>query len=183
LNYPPNTAKVFIGDSMTEGFDLDRHFESSNLVNMGIGGDFTSGVINRLKYATRLQPKSIFIMIGINDILKNIDMHRITSQYTTILEILKAECPDAFLCVQSNLPTSMMGGSVESNKSILDRVQELNTFLKIYCSEHSIYFADMYASFVTPQGDLKSDCTYDGLHLSEAGYLIWKDTIQKLVDN
>jgi lysophospholipase L1-like esterase len=182
MNYPPHTAKVFIGDSMTEGFDLNRHFESKNLVNMGIGGDFTSGVIKRLKYATRLQPQSVFIMIGINDILKDVDMQRITSQYANILEILQSECPETFICVQSNLPTTMIGGSAESNKLILERVQELNNFLKTYCLEHGIYFADMYTLFVTQQGDLRSDCTYDGLHLSETGYLIWKSNIQTLVD-
>ena len=182
LNYPPNTAKIFIGDSMTEGFDLQRHFDNKDLVNMGIGGDFTSGVIDRLKYAIRLHPKSIFIMIGINDILKDTDMGRIKAQYASILQILKAECPGTLIFVQSNLPTSMMGGSIESNQQVLLKVHELNMFLKDYCNEYEITFIDMYTSFTTERGDLKAEYTYDGLHLSDEGYIVWKKSIQTLID-
>lgn len=181
LNYPPLTAKVFIGDSMTEGFDLKRHLQSENLVNMGIGGDFTSGVINRLKYAIKLQPKSIFIMIGINDILKENDMARIKSQYARILEILQAECPETFICVQSNLPTSMMGGSEASNQLILQKVSELNQYLKTLCEERKLEFVDMYDSFTDENGNLKNELTYDGLHLSDAGYVVWKNSIHNLI--
>lgn len=181
MKYPQPQSKVFIGDSMTEGFDLKRHFDDNTIINMGIGGDFTSGVLNRLKYVIRLQPESIFIMIGINDILKEIDMVRIQNQYANILQTLRQECPQSFICVQSNLPTTGMGGNDSTNAVILEKVKTLNAFLKEYCENNQLYFADMYNQFTDAGGNLMVDYTYDGLHLSDAGYVVWKKNIVHLI--
>jgi hexosaminidase len=183
MKYPQPESTVFIGDSMTEGFDLKRHFADNTLINMGIAGDFTSGVLNRLKYAIRLQPKSIFIMIGINDILKEIDMTRIQNQYANILQTLKTSCPNTFICVQSNLPTAGMGGNDQANRAILAKVNILNTFLKEYCEKNQLYFADMYSQFTNTDGNLAVDYTYDGLHLNDAGYILWKNNIAHLMES
>jgi lysophospholipase L1-like esterase len=55
-------------------------------------------------------------------------------------------------------------------------------FLKDYCNEYEITFIDMYTSFTTERGDLKAEYTYDGLHLSDEGYIVWKKSIQTLID-
>ena len=35
MNYAPHTTTLFVGDSMTEGFDLKRHFKQVDLRNKG----------------------------------------------------------------------------------------------------------------------------------------------------
>jgi lysophospholipase L1-like esterase len=183
LKHEPNTATIFIGDSMTEGFDLNRHLKTENLVNMGISGDFTRGVIDRLDYATRLQPQKVFVMIGINDILKAVPQDRIKSQYATIIETLIRDCPSTAIYIQSNLPTTMMGGSEINNAAILEKVNDLNQFLIEECQKHQITFIDMRSQFTMPDGTLKSELTYDGLHLSDDGYKVWTGFVLPMISH
>jgi len=60
---------VFLGNSITEGFDLEKYFPDTVPINRGISGDHTDGLIERLEYSIiTLEPSKLFILIGINDI-------------------------------------------------------------------------------------------------------------------
>ena len=41
------------------------------LVNRGISGDFTNGVLARLEEITHYKPKAIFLLIGVNDLFED----------------------------------------------------------------------------------------------------------------
>lgn len=183
IKMAPNTAKLFIGDSITEGFDLNRHLNDSTTVNMGIGGDFTSGVLRRLDIVAALQPKQIFVMIGINDILKNVPQDRIENNYREIIAYMKKHCTNSKIYVQSNLPTTGMGGTDESNRIIVARVEELNAFLTELCAANQIEFINLYPKFETTDHKLIPELTYDGLHLSDSGYVVWSNEIRSLLQN
>src|SRR4051812_2060560 len=51
---------VFLGNSLTEMFNLSTLGDSS-IINRGINGDFTQGVLKRLPEVISLQPSRIFI--------------------------------------------------------------------------------------------------------------------------
>src|SRR5438105_5617872 len=59
---------VMLGDSLTEGAPWRELTGCADLVNRGIGGDTTSGVLARLDEVLKLKPRAIFLMIGVNDI-------------------------------------------------------------------------------------------------------------------
>ncbi len=182
IKHDPNTCKLFIGDSITEGYELNKHYSDNTLVNMGIGGDFTSGILMRLDIVKNLQPKKIFIMIGINDITKAVPRDVIHRRYAEIITRLKKDCPKAQLYVQSNLPTSGLGGSDESNNAVLAEVLALNAFLQEQCALKNVTYINLYPLFEL-DGKLNSCYTYDGLHISNDGYTLWTDTIRALVEN
>jgi lysophospholipase L1-like esterase len=181
MKAPIHLANIFIGDSMTEGFDLNRHLDAEILLNMGISGDFTSGVLRRIKYAIDLQPKRIFIMIGINDILKSVPQERIKSQYAEIISTLRKETPSTIIYIESNLPTTNMGGNEIANQAVVARVQDLNSFLQTLCTDENIRFVNLYPEFQTNENHLISEYSYDGLHLNDNGYKIWAEQVQKLL--
>jgi hexosaminidase len=183
VKFPPQTAKLFIGDSMTEGFDLEQFFHDPTVVNMGISGDFTSGVLNRIDHVKRLQPSMVFIMIGINDILKKVPMDRLMNNYSAILRTMRIESPGTQIFVQSNLPTTAMGGSAATNAQVVAQVRMLNEFLKTQCRELNITFVDLYLDFEINGGELNPTFTYDGLHLSHKGYEVWAGRIMDFVQN
>lgn len=183
IKYPPHTAKLFIGDSMTEGFDLKRFFNDPNVVNMGISGDFTSGVSQRIDHVKRLQPSMVFIMIGINDILKKVPMDKVLNNYSLILRTIRMESPGTQVFVQSNLPTTLMGGSKTTNDAVVAQVRMLNDFLQVQCRELGITFVNLYPDFEINGGELNPSFTYDGLHLSEKGYQVWAGRIADFVNN
>lgn len=177
----PNTAKIFIGDSITEGFDLKRHLGDSTLVNMGIGGDFTSGVLRRLDVAADLQPAKVFVMIGINDILKDVDQARIENNYREIISYLKNNFTESKIYIQSVLPTVSIGGSDEVNAKYGQRIRQINQFLKDQCAAVEFMFIDLYPEFEISAMKLNPEYTYDGLHLSDKGYEVWSAVVKPMV--
>lgn len=182
VKLPPNTAKLFIGDSMTEGFQLEKFFSDPNLVNMGISGDFTSGVFRRLDLVKKLQPKQVYVMIGINDILKKVPQKQIIENYGNIIKRILEYAPNAEVFIQSNLPTLNMGGSAEVNKTVVEKVNDLNMFLQGQCIAYDITFVNLYPQFTTPSQELNATYTDDGLHLNEKGYAVWASEIRDLLE-
>ena len=87
-NNPIGSGKiVFLGNSITEaGGDWNKRFVSANkIVNRGISGDITEGVLSRLDEIIHYKPIAVFILIGINDIF-NADLpdrHKITPLYVS----------------------------------------------------------------------------------------------------
>ena len=62
-------ATIFLGNSHTEIFDLSC-FVDTLIVNRGISGDVTEGVLKRLPEIYRFNPKKIFIEIDILNLSK-----------------------------------------------------------------------------------------------------------------
>ncbi|PLR29874.1 hypothetical protein CYR55_22555, partial [Chimaeribacter californicus] len=59
---------VMVGDSITENARWDDIFPDYKIVNRGIAGDDTTGVLERIDDIIATGAKKAFIMIGTNDI-------------------------------------------------------------------------------------------------------------------
>ena len=59
---------VFLGDSITHEGSWEEYFLECQTVNRGINGDTVQGVIDRLPDVLALEPKKLFLMIGVNDL-------------------------------------------------------------------------------------------------------------------
>ena len=63
-----NIDVVFLGDSLTEGYDVKSYYPEYNVLNRGIGGDTTFGVEKRLQVsAYDVHPKVATLLIGANN--------------------------------------------------------------------------------------------------------------------
>ena len=63
---------VFLGNSITKGGgDWGQRFNASNIVNRGISGDYTEGILNRLNEIIFYKPIAVFILIGVNEFFKD----------------------------------------------------------------------------------------------------------------
>ena len=67
----PTGAVVWIGDSITEQAWWGFLTKERPLVNRGIGGDNTRGMLARLPEILESSPRKIFFMGGVNDISGN----------------------------------------------------------------------------------------------------------------
>ena len=67
---------VFLGDSITDFYDLDKYYPDVKVVNSGIDGNSTYQVLDDMKERVYIyNPSKVFILIGTNDIIhgKNVD--------------------------------------------------------------------------------------------------------------
>ncbi len=166
---------VFLGNSITEGFDLNKYFPESNPINRGISGDHIDGLIDRFDYSVlQLKPSKLFIMIGINDIGIGDSDSLILANYQTLLRNILKSLPNTMVYIQSILPTTAIWGNCP-----VDKIQRMNNFIKEYSTRFGFNWIDLYSHFADENGYLKKDYTIDGLHLNSKGYVYWAVILKK----
>ena len=63
---------VFLGDSITDGWPLEKYFPGKAYVNRGIGGQTTPQILIRFREdVINLRPAAVVILAGTNDIAGN----------------------------------------------------------------------------------------------------------------
>lgn len=176
----PAQPVVFLGDSITYGGEWSALFPDSPVENRGIGGDSSSGVLKRLHQITALKPSQVFLMIGTNDLCYGRSIPRIIDNYRRILSQLQNELPRTQVYVQSVLPFNdqlFPSRGLRTN----NQIAKLNKEIEKLAGQFGYPYINLVPSFIGNDGRLQAQYTSDGLHLSEAGYLIWRDNIKSLV--
>jgi lysophospholipase L1-like esterase len=172
---------VFLGDSITDGGHWAELFGNSRMINRGISGDVTAGVILRLEEVTRAHPAKIFLMIGINDLARGKSVMEIADNIQTIVKKVKNASPRTELYLQSLLPVNGDFPYFPDHTSQADDILKVNARLKKMAQAYALVFVDLYSFFSDEKGKLKPEYTNDGLHLTGSGYLLWKSRIEKYI--
>lgn len=169
---------LFIGDSLTEWFDLGKHFPDVRIINEGIAGDTSYGVLERLDSIMGIEADKIFLMIGINDVFNGFQKDDIIENQELIIEQILTHINGTELIVQSLLPVneSMLGSPGYLNKVI----RYINKELKAHCEARKLRYLDLYPAFLEGN-EMKREYTTDGGHLSPAGYSHWAEKLQQLL--
>lgn len=166
-------AVIWLGDSITEGGSWGQLIGDSTTVNRGIGGDITYGVLHRLDEVVRHHPSKLFILIGINDIAKDIPEVVIADNCRLIVRRVQQGSPSTRIYLQSVLPLEPSHAGFPQHYDKTEHVSVLNRLLgKVAASAH-ITFVNLWPAFVDSRGNLDSRYTADGLHLNAAGYKRW----------
>ncbi|MFJ8262635.1 GDSL-type esterase/lipase family protein [Rummeliibacillus sp. NPDC094406] len=167
-------STVMLGDSMILYNEWAEEFPAEPILNRGIGGDTTIGVLKRLETITSGQPKRIVLMIGVNDIAKGYSEDQTLKNYDKILSTIKEKSPNTKIIITSVLPVNneLYGYRVHNSQII-----KLNEGLQELASKHQIPMVNIYDQFL--KGDqLDSKYTRDGLHLNGEGYAIWVNALK-----
>jgi lysophospholipase L1-like esterase len=168
---------IFLGNSITEGGDWAKLFNDSLVLNRGISGDMSAGIINRLDEIYKRQPNKVFLLIGINDLAHGVLPDSVIKNILFITRLLHQESPATQIFVQSILPVNdhftKFSGHVKKKKEII----QVNQSLLDSAYNNPYTYVDLNSYFKDAEGNLKTEFTIDGLHLIEAGYLRWKELI------
>ncbi len=177
---------VLVGDSITEGFDVATYFPGRRIINRGIGADVIGndlppddprGVLKRLEQSIfDCAPTDVFLMIGINDLNSGRTLEVLEKGYRELFKQIKAGAPRVRVHVQSILPTR--GGHAARNPEVLDA----NDRLKKLAAEFGYDYVDLHSQMVDAKGELKSEFTEDGLHLTPAAYAVWQAEVLRILD-
>ncbi|MBS1491760.1 MAG: family 20 glycosylhydrolase [Bacteroidetes bacterium] len=172
---------IFLGNSITDGAEWSELFADSRIKNRGISGDITSGVMNRMEEVVAKHPSKIFLLIGTNDLAKNISADSVVKNILWMADYLHQELPSSKLYVQSILPVNDAFQKFEDHTSKGERIKQVNTSLQHNTSLHHYTFVDICTPFSDVEGKLNKKFTNDGLHLTGDGYMLWKHLIYPLV--
>ena len=171
-------AIVMLGNSLTQSCEWSELLENPKMVNRGISGDMTGGLLMRLNEITQHNPAKIFLMIGVNDLSIH-SIADILKNYEAIVADVLLTTPSTKLYLQSILPVNnQVRNGGKSNSDIL----LLNKEIENIATENGLVFINLHPLFLDVDGQLDSSLTQDGIHLDANGYLIWKKELQKHLD-
>ena len=171
---------VFIGDSMTARYKLDRYYGDLELAvyNRGISGDTVTWLQTRLYTSLlALAPSKVVLMIGTNDINYGKSAQEISNEYENLLRLIRQDLPNAEIFCVSIIPqnTDYSKDALSNNA----RICESNEKIKVLANAYACEYIDLYSLLVDESGLLNSKCSADGLHLNNKGYAVWTDVIKE----
>jgi len=173
-------AVVFLGNSITERGPWHELLPGEIIMNRGIGGDNTFGILSRLDDILSQQPRKMFLMIGINDIGRGLPLKVISQNYDRILKRIQIQSPDTEIFIQSVLPLNDEILSAEYLKNKKNAVLNLNRFLKNLADKYEVTYIDLYKKvFADGDNNLKPELTIDGIHLKPISYVLWIDHLKE----
>jgi lysophospholipase L1-like esterase len=164
---------IFLGNSITEGGPWSTLIKDKPVLNRGIGGDITFGVLKRLADIIKRQPSKLFILIGINDIGKDIPDAVIADNCRKIVERVQKGSPQTRIYLQSILPVNPTVRNFPQHYDKQEHITASNTLLKDVAAKAKITFIDLHPVFLNANKQLDERFTDDGLHLTPAGYDAW----------
>jgi lysophospholipase L1-like esterase len=178
----PDNQIVFLGDSLTDGCNWSEMLEDSRVVNRGISGDTTRGVLSRLDEVIESKPLKVFLMIGVNDLANGIMAEEVVYNIKQIVKTIYKQSPETEIFLQSLLPVNNDFVFFENHTNKTEHIIRINTALQNFASINDITYLDLYSLFVTKENKLNQEYTNDGLHLNGDGYLRWKTVVEKHIN-
>jgi len=162
---------VFIGDSITDFWDLKKSFPDEDFVNRGIGGQTTSQMVLRFHQdVINLHPQAVIILAGINDIGAGMPLDLIESNYAAMQEMARANRVAVYFA--SVLPTAQTRRDFPP-----DKIASLNHWLQEYCKNKGAVYIDYWSQLASNNGFLNPDYSIDGVHLNNAGYTVMQSVL------
>lgn len=169
----PKGRIAFLGNSITEGGKWDKLTGDPTVVNRGIAGDITFGVLKRLDVIIQSKPSKLFLLIGINDIGKDIPPAVIADNIRKIVGRFNAESPKTQVYVQTILPVNPEIKNFPQHYDKNDHVKKANAYIQEVVRHENATVVDTFTLFADDQGFLNQQWTGDGLHLNASGYDLW----------
>lgn len=172
---------IFFGDSITAGGQWEEYYPYLTPVNLGVVGDVIDGLMTRLPQIEMLMCEKCFVMIGVNDLNFGSTVEATLQNYRTML--------DSFVQMRDELGTQFYLQSVlpvREDVTIYDikneDVRALNEGIAALADEYEMTYIDVHASMTDEQGALNEAYSFDGLHLTEAGYQVWQELLIPYLD-
>lgn len=151
---------AFLGDSLTDGYNIEAYYPEYLVSNRGISGETTVGLESRLQISLYdLKPKVAVMLIGANN------MDTMFDNYEEILKGFKENLPNTKIILLSL--TSMSGEWGKKNQLAAYN----NVKIKMFAEKYSFEYVDLFSALLNLEnGEIFSEYTTDGGHLTSIGY-------------
>ena len=150
--------------------------QDPHIKNRGVDGHTTDQVWSRLDGLKRIQPRTVLLMIGINDLASQ-KPDRVFSKIDSIVKQIAVNSPSSKIIIQSVLPVN---NKIKFQNRSNDDVRTLDALLEDYSVKNQLQFMDVYRVLVDQRGSLDEAYTFDGIHLNGAGYQRWAALLRGL---
>ncbi len=176
---------VFIGDSITQGWEKEgrevwqRHYAPYHVLDLGFGGDRTENLLWRLQHGALdgLAPKVAVLMIGTNNTGHRAENPEATAAgIRRVIDEIRQRLPATKVLLLAIFPRG------EKSDDFLRGINErVNRIIAGAADGRSVFFLNINAALINPDGSLPKDVMPDLLHPNEKGYAIWQREMDPLL--
>lgn len=163
---------AFLGDSLTDGYDVVSYYPQFLVVNRGIGGDTTFDLEERLQVSVYdLKPKVVVLLIGANNPETMFD------NYERILQGLQQNIPETKIVLVSEISMSQEWGK-KNHLAAFNNVK-----IKMLADKYDYPYVDLYTPLLNPDtNEMFDGYSVDGAHPTPAGYEVFTAHITPVLE-
>ena len=182
----PNEQRVvFLGDSITDGWELNQYFPGKPYLNRGISGQITGQMLGRLKAdVLDRKPRAMVLLGGTNDLARGVTIDAIENNVGMIADLAAAQGVVPVLA--SILPVSDYHASRDARfKRTPDRRPEdiltLNRWIAEFCQSRGYIYLNYFDALADERGMLRAELANDGLHPNAEGYKVMAPLAERAI--
>lgn len=174
-------AVVFLGNSITERGEWQEILSGYKypIVNRGVGGDNSFGILARMDEILAAKPKAIFLMDGINDLFRKLPNEVSINNYRRIIRMIKAKSPKTKVYIETALPINEEMTTAAYTKGRNKMVPGLNAKIKELAAIEGVTYINIVPLFEDENGNLRKEVTMDGVHLKASAYITWVNYLKE----
>ncbi len=174
---PPVDAVLFVGSSSIRLWNsLAQDMQPIPVIRRGFGGAKLNDLVH---YSERLvnvyQPRAVVVFAGTNDITVEVakEPAQLLQSYWEFVARVRAGLGEVPIYYIAITPSARRW-------PVWSIAQETNALIKDYtASSEGLRFIDTGPALLDPHGEPDADnYRFDGLHLSDRGYAIWRNIIR-----
>ena len=165
---------AFVGNSLVDGLKLFSGLTSSDYYSQ-TGLSVSNVKEEVLEKLGEKNYHKIYIELGINEITYETSYFKLL--YGEMIDEIRRIEPDADIYIMSLLPVTQEE-SAQSENFNKDNIMKYNRTLRTLASEKGCYFLDVYSALVDTDGNLPTEMSWDGIHLTADGYGVWENYIR-----
>jgi lysophospholipase L1-like esterase len=171
----PHFSIVFLGDSITQSWNLANAFPYLNAINAGISGETTTQMLTRFERdVIQKHPTYLVILAGTNDLYMGVSLSTTQANIEQMIALARSKSIQPILC--SVLPTSPKWYDRRPPEMII----ALNRWLESRAAAYGLQYVNYYPHFLNNDALLLSGVTLDGLHPNTAGYDIMRPVLASI---
>jgi len=193
---------VFMGDSITDIWNLAEAFPGKPYVNRGISGQTTPQMLVRIyPDVIDLKPAAMVVLAGTNDIAQNTGPETITmieENLMAMTELAQKHGIKVILCSLTPVsdytimtpgrgaPPLAPGATPAHRIQTIGRppadILRLNAWMKTYAASVGAMYCDYYSAVVDPAGFFKEGFSNDGLHPNAQGFQLMAPVVEAAIE-
>ena len=174
----PLGSIVFIGSSSIKNWtDVAADFPGLPVLNRGFGGSTLADVVYYIdRILIRYRPRRVVLYAGDNDMVEGRTPEQVVGDYRAFIARLRSALPKARVVYVAIKPSP-------SRRIYIDRMRETNQRIRAEIARDSLQtYVDIFTPMLNATGQPRPELFLsDSLHLSRAGYLLWRSLLAPVV--
>lgn len=179
---PGENRVVFMGDSITEIWHLDKSFPGKPYINRGISGQTTPQMLVRFRQdVIDLKPKVVIILGGTNDVAGNtgpMTPEQTQGDIESMAELATASGIRPVLCSITPSVKFPWNPSVHPAQTILS----INAWIHAYAARKGYPYVDYHSALKDSENGFPLTISIDGVHPKPSGFAIMAPLAEKGIE-